>query len=353
VIERFRMHPQSSKSLHVEDRPLAIDAHDGQARSVRFVDAHHLVSCGADGRVVLWNLKSVDNDLELAPDESRSVGFALSPDGNSLLYCSNREAVIADLRSQTICMRRPAEFGSLFPAWSPSSSHVAMRTSHSSEFVIISRDGSEVRTVAHEGLPEAMDYSPAGDLLACIGDKCLQAYDPQSGELLFSYPLPAKGTALAFSPDGQILVYALVGGRLGVLAVPTRQLLQELTTPSDVIAFQHSPVGSILATGHEDSVIRIWDLSTGRLQLALSGHERPINDLVYSPDGGTLISSSIDQSVRVWSLKHGQCFGIIQQGKLGESRVSLSADGRKLATCIRRHLGPPTVLLQSLSIPGR
>jgi WD40 repeat protein len=55
-----------------------------------------------------------------------------------------------------------------------------------------------------------------------------------------------------------------------------------------------------VATGSEDSDIRLWDAATGQYLLSLSGHSAAVNDLRFSPDGKRIVSASDDGSVKVW-----------------------------------------------------
>ena len=133
----------------------------------------------------------------------------------------------------------------------------------------------------------------------------------------------------------------------------SRQLQRQLPAASIVGAIQFSPGDSHLATGHEDSCIRIWDVATGELQTVLIGHERPIRDVQFSPDGRTLLSASLDRTIRVWSVVHGCSFGVLHRGSVGESRLSMSADGSRLAAYICGKDCRPVVLLNGLIHDGR
>lgn len=45
-------------------------------------------------------------------------------------------------------------------------------------------------------------------------------------------------------------------------------------------------------------------------QIKLSGHTRPVTNLVFSSDGNLLASASEDQSIRIWDMKDGRCLMI-------------------------------------------
>ncbi|XP_029016868.1 WD repeat and SOCS box-containing protein 2 isoform X1 [Betta splendens] len=59
----------------------------------------------------------------------------------------------------------------------------------------------------------------------------------------------------------------------------------------------------LLATGLENGVIKIWNVSTGEAVFDLYGHEGVVRDLVFPQNGTlTLISSSRDKTLRIWDL---------------------------------------------------
>jgi len=99
----------------------------------------------------------------------------------------------------------------------------------------------------------------------------------------------------------------------------------------------YSPDGHWLATGGEDGLIRVWDLTavepTTRVQ-DLAGHQGPIAGLVFSPDAGRLISAGGDATVRVWhvdgtTLRAGRVAAVSQLGSIRS--LAISPDGRWLA----------------------
>lgn len=90
------------------------------------------------------------------------------------------------------------------------------------------------------------------------------------------------------------------------------------------------PDGKFLATGAEDKLIRIWDLSTRRITKYLKGHEQDIYSLDFFPDGRKLISGSGDRTVRIWDLTSGltQLTLTIEDGV---TTVAVLQDGKWIA----------------------
>jgi len=68
-----------------------------------------------------------------------------------------------------------------------------------------------------------------------------------------------------------------------------------VTHPNAVEALAFSPDGKIFASGHRDSILRLWNSENGRKLSTLRDHKRGgIEGLAFSPDGKTLASSTID-----------------------------------------------------------
>jgi WD40 repeat protein len=92
-----------------------------------------------------------------------------------------------------------------------------------------------------------------------------------------------------------------------------------------------SPDSRLLATGGDDTKIRIWDLSTGDQLRVLTGHTSAVHGLSFSHDGRALASASFDGTVRVWSLQAGCITGVLKQATNFWS-VAFSPDDTTIAT---------------------
>lgn len=81
---------------------------------------------------------------------------------------------------------------------------------------------------------------------------------------------------------------------------PARHTLQSHRQPVTALAFH--PVFSSLATGSEDSTIKIWDWELGELERTVKGHTKGVLDVDYGgPRGSTLLAScSSDLTIKLW-----------------------------------------------------
>ncbi|EAS36333.3 nuclear distribution protein PAC1 [Coccidioides immitis RS] len=81
---------------------------------------------------------------------------------------------------------------------------------------------------------------------------------------------------------------------------PARHSLQSHRGPVTCVAFH--PIFSSLASGSEDTTIKIWDWELGELERTIKGHTRAVLDVDYGgPRGGTLLAScSSDLTIKLW-----------------------------------------------------
>lgn len=70
----------------------------------------------------------------------------------------------------------------------------------------------------------------------------------------------------------------------------------------DVTTAAYSPYGCLLASGSWDSIVKVWDIATGREVRTLSEHRDPVRTLAFSPDGRLIASGSADNTIKLWEV---------------------------------------------------
>lgn len=64
-----------------------------------------------------------------------------------------------------------------------------------------------------------------------------------------------------------------------------------------------SPDGTLVAAGSLDTVVRIWDVQTGKLVERLKGHRDSVYSVAFTPDGRGLVSGSLDKTLKYWDIQ--------------------------------------------------
>ena len=110
--------------------------------------------------------------------------------------------------------------------------------------------------------------------------------------------------AAAFTPDGKSLVTGSVDKSLRVWDVATRQVRVAIAgLPNWVEGLAVSPDGRWIASaGKGSSDVLLHDLNTGEQQYRLVGHLALVRAIAFSPDGKTLATGGDDGTLRFWDV---------------------------------------------------
>ena len=104
--------------------------------------------------------------------------------------------------------------------------------------------------------------------------------------------------AVAFSPDGQLVISASYDKTVRMWETATGICLSELEGHSDpVTAVVFSPGGQMITSASRDKTVRIWDTATGLCRSELEDHSDWVTAVMFSPDGQLVVSASDDQTV--------------------------------------------------------
>jgi len=109
-------------------------------------------------------------------------------------------------------------------------------------------------------------------------------------------------------------------------------LVMTITLPSKVNAVAFSSDGKSIASGSDDNLVWIWDLSTGEVQNVLEGHMNSARSVAFSPNGKCIVSGSEDHSVRVWDLLTGKVQNVFEGHMNSVFSVAFSPDGRHIVS---------------------
>ncbi|MEW4527069.1 WD40 repeat domain-containing protein [Maioricimonas sp. JC845] len=224
-------------NLNKQQLEFVLQGHEGPVSCITFSsDQQQLASGGKDGTIRLWNLEKQGCRHVLPGSHAAISCVAFAPDDATIAGGDERG---------TVC------------TWSAGSGH-------------------QLRTLNRQGSPAAataVAFSPSNSgLLACTyTDSRLRVWDTSSGDLVLTGERNSvRLTAVAFRPDSRIAATGSKDHSVGIWDLDQRCLVGHLPGPEPTsgdwlgrvtcLAFDDS--GGLLAVGHIDSVIRMWDLRT-------------------------------------------------------------------------------------------
>ena len=117
-------------------------------------------------------------------------------------------------------------------------------------------------------------------------------------DMVWSVALSQDGQTLASgSQDDTIKVWDLTTGKLDDTISAQAGSVRSVTISAD---------DKTLVSGNGDGTIKAWDLATGALLYTLDGHASSVWSVALSHDGKTLVSGSEDSSIKIWNTETGK-----------------------------------------------
>jgi WD40 repeat protein len=301
-----------------------LDAHNGGVYSVAWSPPQagkpeRVATGGADGKAKLWDPETGEDLLTLGGGNGAVSSVAWSPDGKHLATGSvDGTAKLWDVETGKKLLTL-SDHGGGIVAWSPDGKQLAMGNDDGTAKLWDSETGKELVTlgggdgyaILSVAWSPPLPGEPERLAIGRADENVVEIWNTATGKRLRTLPLP--GREVAWSPDGKRLATGSAQGGEGENreaylwdATTGKELLTMSGHGEAVYRVAWSPDGKRLATGSADGDVSVWDSGSGRELLNLNGHGKPIYSVSWSPDGRQLSTGSQDGTAAIWDVDSGQ-----------------------------------------------
>ena len=192
-----------------------------------------------------------------------------------------------------------------------------------------------------EGQPVQIQFSRNGKLLLASGGRAANSgrvlvWDIPSGNRLMTVGNDYDTVLAAdIRPDQSQIALGGPSRLVKIFSTKTSDLQHKIKKHTDwVTAIAFSPNGQMLASADRNGGISIWDPDNAQELFTLAGHKSAVTALCWRQDAKLLASSSEDGTVKLWELKEGKQARNWSAHGRGTLWVNYTHDGR-LVTCGR------------------
>jgi WD40 repeat protein len=227
-------------------------------------------------------------------------------------------------------------------AWSPDGTTLAVGDSKKSEVRTYTPQGKLQQTFA-TGDGDRLVFSADGKVLVMICEKGkVRRWDAETGKVLSEAPLwgVSPPSQPVLSPDGRSVALA-DGGTCEVRVLDTttgKERLPAAGHRATVAAMAWSPDGKMLLTADVQGRLILWDVARRKEAVAVERPGRSIRQLAFSADGRWVVSvekgtKDNDPQVALWKAADLTWAGGLSLRKRQEvSQIAISPDGNTIAT---------------------
>jgi WD40 repeat protein len=192
---------------------------------------------------------------------------------------------------------------------------------------------------AHKTSVESLLISPNGQtLVSCSNDNTINLWNLSNSKFTRSFVGHSSSVlSIAVTPDSKVLISGALDG-IRMWDLLQQRPLATLVRFDNVHTVAISPDGQILASGDHKGVIKLWDLTTGKLIRTFVAHTDTVTALAFTSNG-QIVSASRDRNLKLWNIStelvrtftgHNNAVNAIAIHPDGVTVASAGRDGIKL-----------------------
>ena len=294
---------------------------------------------GTRGTVMLWDVETGKDLATLHGHTERIPAVAFSPDGTTIAS-GLRDGSVKLWNVKTGENTHTYRGGSYAVVFSPDGKTLAARGwNNIMLWDVATRKSTSTIPVGGEllNMSTALAFSPDSQVLAW-GTEDQVKLRKHATKSLFSFmrnTITLKGhqdevQSVAFSPDGKVLASSVRTGIVKLWDTETGTNISTLEGASGPVVL--SPDGKMLASTRGAQEIKIWDLETQTAIMTLRGKAGAVFDLTFSPDGTTLVSGNGYGTIKFWDVATGENIATLKGHTGIVFSVDFSSDGTILAS---------------------
>ncbi|BAJ26649.1 MULTISPECIES: helix-turn-helix domain-containing protein [Kitasatospora] len=337
--------PGSRPDWSVSDLP---PRHGGAVNALALTpDGTTLVSAGADGRALAWDVPTGRVTAELRGHPTFVLGAAIGRDGRTVVTSAGISAptgtvLLWDLRRGTDLAPAPGRPPVTAVAAAGDRAAVGTADGRLALWDVAGPEPRPIATGTPDGVPSgvpvaALAFDRAGrTLVELLADGSVLVRDPADGSVRAVQRVDGVPEAAALSPDGSALAVSTTGGDVLAGAPDGTPLRLRWRDRHDhVQSMVFLPDGTRLACAHDSPRVGLLDLASPDPAMEKSDllHQDLVRRVALSPDGRLLATAGNDRLIRLWDTGTGRPQDEGERTTAEDTLLGLafSPDGRSIA----------------------
>jgi WD40 repeat protein len=196
------------------------------------------------------------------------------------------------------------------------------------------KNGKTLRVLTgHTDFVWSVAFSADGRYLVAISDKQMIIWDLADLNAPTSRTIDGDFLSVAFAPKGRMLATGgYNGGAIVLWDATSGRRLGELAGHDDSVrSLAFSRNGKFLASGSDDTTVKVWNLARRSAILTIKGHEDWVNTLAWSGDDSEIVTGSRDGTIKLWGASNGKHIRDLAATEGVKRAAKVLPDGRTLA----------------------